>query len=133
MKKCWSCSKELSEDCFFKDRSKTDGLDGRCKSCSKVRKYRNGGSYKSPKRIAINEAKSKPCTDCNLKYPPYVMEFDHIPGKGEKIADISRMAFDYGLSLIQEEIKKCELVCANCHRERTYKRQQAAREARKLP
>jgi hypothetical protein len=62
----------------------------------------------------------RPCTDCGVVYPPYVMEWDHLPGaeKTIELANTRRAAF--GKRRILAEIAKCELVCANCHRERTF-------------
>lgn len=61
-----------------------------------------------------------PCLDCG-EGDIVVLEFDHI--KGEKIAHISHMARNgYSLDRIKEEIFKCEVVCANCHRKRTARR-----------
>jgi hypothetical protein len=48
------------------------------------------------------------------------MDFDHI--HGEKTGNISAMSRKKGILQLQEELSKCELVCANCHRERTWKR-----------
>lgn len=64
------------------------------------------------------EAKSKPCADCGVSYPPYVMDFDHI---GDKKFNIGSAKNKYSKKLIQKEILKCEIVCANCHRERAHK------------
>lgn len=73
----------------------------------------------------INEYKSKPCTDCAKSYPPYVMDLDHIDPSNKflKISSMrrKRMSFD----LIKEEMDKCEVVCSNCHRERTNKQNPA--------
>ena len=57
------------------------------------------------------------CLDCNVSYPPYVLDFDHVR---DKEFGISR-AIQNGTSLdkIVKEIEKCEIVCANCHRIRT--------------
>lgn len=62
-----------------------------------------------------------PCADCNVSYPPYVMQFDHL---GEdKDRDIAEMvASPVSLGRLEAEIAKCEVVCANCHAERTYQR-----------
>ena len=62
----------------------------------------------------------KPCTDCGCVYPPYVMEWDHLPGveKTLVLADTRRAA--HAKERILAELQKCELVCANCHRERTF-------------
>lgn len=65
--------------------------------------------------------KMKPCMDCEIVYPPYVMDFDHRPGE-VKIADINRLVRQSNWKTIEEEILKCDLVCANCHRIRTYNR-----------
>lgn len=59
------------------------------------------------------------CADCGVSYPPYVMQFDHIvDGKRGNVADMARDGFS--LENIQLEIDKCELVCSNCHAERTH-------------
>jgi hypothetical protein len=69
----------------------------------------------------IRKAKDVPCLDCETKYPHYVMDFDHI---GEKIASVTYLAHNKSLKEVIKEIAKCEIVCANCHRVRTYKRGQ---------
>ncbi len=66
---------------------------------------------------------SSPCTDCQVRYPGCVMQFDHVTL--DKVANISDMIADARpWCVIQEEIDKCELVCANCHALRTYSRRQ---------
>ena len=68
----------------------------------------------------IKELKEKtPCMDCGKNYPYYVMDFDHV--KDKKINGVGRM-LQYGFSTLKKEIAKCEIVCANCHRERTQNR-----------
>lgn len=52
------------------------------------------------------------------------MEFDHQEGF-EKVDTVSKMIGDgYSLQKILDEINKCELVCANCHRMRTLSKNQ---------
>lgn len=65
--------------------------------------------------------KQKPCMDCGVQYPPYVMDFDH-RDKETKIAAINQMInlHSYSKEKILNEISKCDLVCANCHRKRTF-------------
>lgn len=68
----------------------------------------------------VNSLKDKPCTDCRKKYPTYVMDFDH-NDRNRKIISIARAIRDmWSKERILEEIEKCELVCANCHRIRTF-------------
>ena len=63
------------------------------------------------------------CKDCGKDFPYYVLDFDHVLGK--KVHDISFMCRWYTIEEINEEVQKCEIVCANCHRKRTYERNQA--------
>jgi hypothetical protein len=63
---------------------------------------------------------STPCMDCGQQYPYYVMEFDHV--RGEKVANIADMINKNTTLRVWDEIEKCELVCANCHRLRTHAR-----------
>lgn len=65
--------------------------------------------------------KSNPCSDCKNVFPPYVMHFDHRDGATKSFnigAEVGRI----GLPKLKEEIAKCDVVCANCHAVRTFKR-----------
>jgi hypothetical protein len=66
----------------------------------------------------VDELKSRPCVDCGVRYPPYVMDFDHV--RGEKSLNRSRPRNSrLAWSRLLAELEKCEVVCANCHRMRT--------------
>lgn len=67
----------------------------------------------------IKAAKARPCMDCGMSYPYYVMDLDH---RDNKFKAVSAM-HSYSISRLLVEIEKCDVVCANCHRERTYSRQ----------
>lgn len=84
------------------------GPHRRCRACFRKRHHER-----------LLPFKQQPCADCGKIYPPYVMDFDHV--RGEKKFDISlseRTAWETVLA----EIAKCDVVCANCHRERTWER-----------
>jgi hypothetical protein len=68
------------------------------------------------------EIKAAPCMDCGRKFPPVAMDFDHV--REEKHFNIS-MARDKPAYAILEELKKCDLICACCHRVRTERRRDA--------
>ena len=75
----------------------------------------------------VNDIKTgAPCADCGVIYPPYVMQFDHLGDVKDR--DIAQMV-NGALSeeRIRAEMAKCEIVCANCHAERTYQRLVVAR------
>lgn len=65
------------------------------------------------------------CTDCGYDKHPAALEFDHRDG-GEKDFILARCS-SYGWDRIREEVDKCEVVCANCHRIRTVERGQTGR------
>lgn len=66
------------------------------------------------------------CQDCGQDYPAYVLDLDHV--RGEKVANVAFLVSnDAARRLILEEIEKCDVVCSNCHRERTHARKEEAR------
>jgi len=62
---------------------------------------------------------STPCTDCG-ENDIVVLEFDHRE-PSQKFKDISRLMKNGAGNKLREEIAKCDVVCANCHRKRTAK------------
>jgi hypothetical protein len=64
-----------------------------------------------------------PCIDCG-EQDPVVLEFDHL---GSKSFSIGGNLSDRSWQSILNEIEKCEVVCANCHRRRTSRRRGALR------
>ena len=71
-------------------------------------------------RLWLNEYKeARKCADCGINYPYYVMDFDHLHSKE---ANISALINTCSMRKIRAEIDKCEVVCANCHRQRTFSR-----------
>jgi hypothetical protein len=67
------------------------------------------------------------CVDCKIDYPPYALDFDHLPGFTKKFALSCSGTKGRKIESIKEEIDKCELVCSNCHRHRTYLRRNEKR------
>lgn len=79
-------------------------------------------------RAFIVHLRSVPCSDCGGSYPHYVMEFDH--ARGEKKCYISQLG---STKRLLEELKKCDVVCANCHKTRTWNRNQHRRKYEVAP
>ena len=129
MKTCSRCNQEKAPEAFGWRSLKNQTRHSWCKVCRKAYdadSWRNGSKKKTTlakraevvernqeyiKSILINSS----CVDCKVS-DPRVLQFDHI--KGEKKYNVSAM-FDFSLELIKDEIKKCEIVCANCHQIRT--------------
>ena len=149
MKTCSSCKvpKPLSE--FGPMKRNKDGLAGRCRDCVNKKHQTYRDSYKQEhdgepegrrydqshgedyakaaarkyqeRKDFVNAIKeASPCMDCHQFFPAVCMDFDHRPGEVKKMG-IAKMVINlYSLPAILEEIKKCDLVCANCHRIRTW-------------
>lgn len=60
------------------------------------------------------------CADCGENYPYWIMQFDHV--RGEKKFNIGSRKEKPTLEAVIEEIAKCDIVCANCHFNRTHMR-----------
>lgn len=56
------------------------------------------------------------CIDCG-EQDPVVLEFDHMRDKRRNIAELISGGLTW--AVIQAEIEKCEVRCANCHRRKT--------------
>lgn len=85
-----------------------------------VGRVKNRRQFDARKKL-IDSYKSKPCMDCTRSFPSECMQFDHRPGEIKKF-NVSSMVRSHGVHAIEDEIKKCDLVCANCHAIRTASR-----------
>jgi len=137
MKTCRKCLIEKSLTEFYRRRSgkRAGSYYSKCKLCMRIRgrDYYHKNRYRQLalalirkkksyylKRAVVNKLKDKPCADCKKTYPHYVMDFDH-NDDNDKVGDIAHM-LSFSLETIKKEISKCDVVCANCHRIRTFKK-----------
>lgn len=144
---CKKCGNETPRNRFatFRNRDGSIGRRGECWDCrgkyqienaerlkgyrreynqrNKTKKDARAADKRSELKKFIDASKDVPCADCGRKWPPVAMDFDHIRGvKHKSIAQLYSGA--YKLELVKEEIEKCEIVCACCHRVRTLARGQ---------
>jgi hypothetical protein len=136
--RCSTCQDEKSESAFtsssLKRRSK---ICRDCKAEYNRRWYdenrlahmedvrRNSARYIEEALEVVRKHKSQPCGECGRRFPPVCMDFDHV--RGEKVDIVSRLRGYVSMERLLEEIAKCEVVCANCHRVRTTRRVRARR------
>lgn len=137
-KHCNSCNTTKTRLEFNKNVAKKDGLAHSCRDCSNQkaqeryyedpRKQIDANNERRRKNRAFNKEnvikikESSPCMDCNESHPSYIMDFDHV--RGVKLGLVSEMVSN-GVPWrhIEAEIAKCDLVCSNCHRYRTFARE----------
>lgn len=102
---CRDCGKKLTKSHYA--RNKQQYLEKNLRSFHKRREF-------------VRSMKDCPCADCGVKYPYYVMDFDHREGETKEFGlnSLGRLT----LNVLKREISKCDVVCSNCHRERTQRR-----------
>jgi len=126
-KKCSTCKEIKPINEFTKKRTSTDGLASQCRVCTRkcVRNhYYNNKQYyfdknkrkkKKIKDWLENYKKDKVCIRCG-ESRFYCLDFHHRI-KEEKEYCVTD-AYVFGTwRFIKKEIDKCDILCANCHRE----------------
>ncbi len=138
LKACTVCKRTKKLTDFYLREKARNRYHSQCKQCYKdKRKFfakehykKYGDAYR--KRARIRKAdmkrdrqdsmarymKNRYCTSCGID-DIRVLDFDHLD-PAEKSFTIARAINDaYSWERIQKEIKKCRILCANCHRIRT--------------
>jgi len=133
-KRCPRCKKTLSVDKFAQNRRRKDGLQSRCKKCDceyKAEKYQeNKELFKSRakkrrrenRQWFITYKQSLKCSKCGDERW-YVLDFHHRKNSKKNLNICEMVNRVYSKEKIVEEIEKCDVLCANCHREEHYLRQ----------
>jgi hypothetical protein len=130
-KTCGRCGWQKPASDFAWRRKARGQRDNYCRPCRASYKHEhyaaNRGRYianahRRKQAIALERAtllveffRDRPCTDCG-ETDPLVLEFDHL---GDKSFNIAKGLRTHSWQAVLDEIAKCEVVCANCHRRRT--------------
>ena len=114
-----------------------------CANCHRVRTQRRQAASLAGRRLGQPSAelqrkrrywraqarmlaglKERPCADCDERFPACAMDFDHRDPRTKRFT-VSKMIGRAGTARIMAEVAKCDIVCANCHRDRTFWRREA--------
>ncbi len=115
---CWKCRGQYAEENF----ERLQGWRHDFNKKNKTKRYDRVKRLKFEAKAYVDDIKANnPCVDCGEKFHPVAMDFDH-PRGGKTMGVAQLVGSGYKLNLIKAEIAKCELVCACCHRVRTWKR-----------
>lgn len=134
MKKCSKCKLEKAENQFNFKNKKLMILQRSCQTCTRQQvknhylknrdyylskaKIRNIKLRLSNQKFIYDYLLKNPCIDCGEK-DPIVLDFDHQKDKQFEISSLIK--WNHSLSKLKEEISKCQVRCANCHRRKTAK------------
>jgi len=132
MKCCLKCNQNKTEADFSFKVTQSNKLQPWCKSCQKIYKDKhyqaNRKKYIQKNRTRVQLRKEilrslfltyladHPCVDCG-ETDPIVLEFDHVRGKSATIATMRQKVKPW--ADILQEIKRCDVRCANCHKRKT--------------
>lgn len=128
MKICKKCGVTKSFDMFYKRTTSKDGLQSYCKDCRKIidsESYLQSEKRRSQIRENSNKLKTynkkllwryKKLCKCALcsESEPVSLDLHHKNPK-EKDFDPSSLV-SYSTETLKAEIRKCVVVCSNCHR-----------------
>lgn len=67
-------------------------------------------------RLIVEQARSRGCQICGYTKCKKALEFHHVDSS-EKDAGIAKAIKLWGSKKLMQEIEKCVVLCANCHRE----------------
>ena len=113
---CNSCHTEFSLDNFYSNGLYKNGrkkYKPSCKSCNE--QLRSKAHYSKINEILFEAGREFKCELCGYNKNLSALVFHHLD-PSEKENSISSMK-THGIEAIRKEIKKCALLCANCHSE----------------
>jgi hypothetical protein len=131
-KVCSKCKRELSVS-NFRWKNKSKGIyHSQCKDCQKAQEkihyqeskerresVRETATFQKNRNILlVEQARQCGCIKCGEKRS-YVLDFHHRDPE-EKADVLSHMIKSASESSILKELAKCDVLCANCHREFHY-------------
>lgn len=78
--------------------------------------------HKRNKDYIIKLKEQSGCKDCGVKYPYYILEFDHLVARNGSPTTIAELSSKFGLKELKKLVARCDIVCANCHNARGHRR-----------
>jgi hypothetical protein len=114
MKICRYCGNSYPESDFGVAKTTENKVYRRqkCRYC--YRKTKN--VLKAKRREVIETTKEQQgCMRCGIR-DPRVLEFHHLDTTKKEFSIADYYYSQYGIDRLEQEIAKCAVVCANCHR-----------------
>lgn len=138
MKVCTKCNQSKDASSFFVRDKKTGRLHAQCKACyrdhrksysaehyskygeayrrrARDQRIRLRQIYRENMLAYLSDKKCELCGESDIR----TLEFDHLDPK-TKLFNISQaVRLNYSWDDVLEEIDKCRILCANCHKKHT--------------
>lgn len=142
--KCGKCQEVKSCDEFHNNAGRHNGKAYACRRCDNERKkayaktekgkegqrrrskrHRENNpetcrkaqlKNKAKKRALVQEKKASGCMVCGYNRCPEALDLHHLD-ESTKEGTLANMIHEAGIKRVEAELKKCAVLCANCHRE----------------
>lgn len=111
---------------WTRDRRNKRGTSARKQKPKKNLPPQDGAIAEARAYIQQYKRRNNVCRDCGFKWPPYVLEFDHVDPKTKRF-NVGNVRETPSMRALIAEIEKCDVVCANCHKMREYRRRHKKR------
>jgi uncharacterized membrane protein YgaE (UPF0421/DUF939 family) len=138
MRVCTKCHVSKTETEFYVKDHASNRLHTQCKACYKEHRKINyalhyekyGDEYRERAKKYRNKIKTiyrtnmlaylsdKACVVCG-ESDIRVLEFDHLDQSTKSFSISQAVRLGYSWNNVLEEIAKCRILCANCHKKRT--------------
>ena len=138
MKDCSKCGVNKSPDQYYIKDSKTGRLHAQCKACykehrktyykkhyksyreqylarAKARRKRVREEFRTNMLTYLSDKKCSMCGEADIR----VLEFNHIDPARKSFSISQAVRLGYKWYEVKQEISKCEILCANCHKKVT--------------
>jgi hypothetical protein len=139
---CPKCKTHKKFTEFSTHATSPDGFQNACRACRAITSkiYHDRTPEQTEARLKTTRGRRKlvadfiapilkaGCVDCH-KFHKGAMDFDHVPEKGKKSFNISRAYYgsfknnEEMIKRLKDELNKCDVRCANCHRKVSLDRQ----------
>jgi 5-methylcytosine-specific restriction endonuclease McrA len=138
MRICTVCGSAKTEQEFFYRNKLTEKLHAQCKQCYVLQRrktwrahyHKYGSNYReraversrkiknSLRQQMLTYLSDKACVRCGIS-DIRVLEFDHINPATKSFSIARGITSTLGWDKILDEIAKCQILCANCHKIKT--------------
>lgn len=128
-KKCYKCGQLLPVEQFSKNSRRSDGLSDRCKNCHAIYRKQHYDLHKQStidrvhlRRQELHDRATQYKVQIGCQTPgctnnhPAILEFHHTDPSQKEINISAAIAQGWGWERLIVEIKKCIVVCSNCHK-----------------
>ena len=123
---CNICSETKDCSLFPRNRTRKNGYANRCKACQKS--YSDKSNKKASNKLKRKQERAKKqafinrvktwrgCSICGYKAHAVAIDFDHLDPSDKRGSGYSALCSSWSIKRIKEEMRKCRILCSNCHR-----------------